>query len=108
MINYEVGERVKYAMYLLLWEAKYWWKNTILLMESTPKVVNQESLRGNFLDKSFWISTITKLVDDFLKLYQGNMINGEYKAKFELFSRHFKFYVKSLMNILRTTVFKIK
>jgi len=92
MINCQAGVRVNYATYMLLGDAEYWWRSTRSLMRSAHEEVNWESFKGKFFDKYFPMSTRTRLGDDFLKLHQGNMTVGEYAAKFESLSRHFRFF----------------
>ncbi|XP_073219622.1 uncharacterized protein [Cicer arietinum] len=92
MINCQARVKVNYATYLLLGDAEYWWRNIRFLMGSAQKEVNWESFKRKFLDKYFPMSIRTKLCDDFLKLYQGNMTVSKYAAKFESLSRHFRFF----------------
>lgn len=92
VINCPAGTKVLYATYLLLGDAEYWWRSTKLMMGGAQEEVNWESFKKKFLDKYFPVSARTKLGDDFLKLRQGNMSVGEYAAKFETLSRHFRFF----------------
>lgn len=92
VINFPEESKVKYATYLLLGDAEYWWRNARIMLVDAQEEITWEVFQTKFLERYFPQSARTKLGDDFLKLRQGNMSVGEYAAKFESLSRYFKFF----------------
>ncbi|XP_057418512.1 uncharacterized protein LOC130712710 [Lotus japonicus] len=80
------------ATYMLLGDAEYWWRSARQILEASNTVVTWNTFKRAFLDKYFPETAREEKETQFLKLHQGGMSVGEYAAKMEALSKHFRFF----------------
>ncbi|KAE9587478.1 putative retrotransposon gag domain-containing protein [Lupinus albus] len=76
-------QKVTYASYMLVKEAETWWEFTQRQMETEGRVITWIAFKEKFLQKYFPADLKRKKEMEFLRLDQGNLLVGEYAAKFE-------------------------
>ncbi|XP_057426018.1 uncharacterized protein LOC130719409 [Lotus japonicus] len=86
------AEKVNFAAFMLKGDAEYWWRSAKQLMTANHKAITWESFKQAFMDKYFPETAREELVLQFLRLRQGTMTVGEYAAKLEALSKHFRFF----------------
>ncbi|KAF1896014.1 hypothetical protein Lal_00033454 [Lupinus albus] len=77
---------------MLVKEAENWWEFTQRPMEAEEQAITWEAFKGKFLHKYFPADLKRKKEIKFLRLEQGNMIVGEYAAKYEELARYCPYY----------------
>ena len=61
-------------------------------MNANHVAVTWDSFKQVFMDKYFPETSREKMENQFLRLRQGSMTVGEYAAKLETLSKHFRFF----------------
>ncbi|XP_057952368.1 uncharacterized protein LOC131146651 [Malania oleifera] len=82
-------QKVKYATYKLVGEAKRWWRSAKMVEEQRPEpeVVTWSRFKEVFFDRYFPAVTRAAKVEEFLQLTQGPMTVRQYAVKFVELSR---------------------
>ncbi|XP_057418660.1 uncharacterized protein LOC130712862 [Lotus japonicus] len=86
------AERVNLAAFMLKGDAEYWWRSARQLMTANHVAITWESFKRAFMDKYFLGTAKEEMENQFLRLRQGTMTVGEYAAKLEALSKHFRFF----------------
>ncbi|XP_057447995.1 uncharacterized protein LOC130739646 [Lotus japonicus] len=86
------AERVNLAAFMLKGDAEYWWRSARQLMTANHEAITWESFKRAFMDKDFPENAREEMENQFLRLRQGSMTVGEYAAKLEALSKHFRFF----------------
>ncbi|XP_057432484.1 uncharacterized protein LOC130725255 [Lotus japonicus] len=84
--------KVVLATYMLLGDAEYCWRSARQILEAGNVEITWTSFKRAFLDKYFLETAREDKETQFLKLHQGSMSVGEYAAKMEALSKHFRFF----------------
>ncbi|XP_027357380.1 uncharacterized protein LOC113866779 [Abrus precatorius] len=80
-------EKVMYVVYMLIREAKHWWRFARQQLEVKETHIGWLAFRRHFLEKYFPKDIRRRREQEFLNLRQGRMSVGEYAAKFDELSR---------------------
>ncbi|XP_020225122.1 uncharacterized protein LOC109807007 [Cajanus cajan] len=75
--------RLAYAVYMLVGEAKHWWRGTHHMLTARGVVIDWECFKRVFLEKYFPESVRHAKEAKFMRLHQGGMTVSEYAMKFE-------------------------
>ncbi|XP_057426059.1 uncharacterized protein LOC130719448 [Lotus japonicus] len=86
------AEKVNLATFMLKGDAEYWWRSARQLMMANHEVITWESFRKAFMDKYFPETAREEMENRFLSLRQGPTSVGEYAARLEALSKHFRFF----------------
>ncbi|XP_057432279.1 uncharacterized protein LOC130725034, partial [Lotus japonicus] len=86
------AEKVNLATFMLKGDAEYWWHSARQLMMANHEVITWESFRKAFMDKYFPETAREEMENRFLSLRQGPTSVGEYAARLEALSKHFRFF----------------
>ncbi|XP_057452510.1 uncharacterized protein LOC130744338 [Lotus japonicus] len=86
------AEKVNLAVFMLKGDAEYWWRSAKQLMTANNEAITWESFKKAFMDKYFPETAQEEMENQFLRLRQGTMTVGEYVAKLEALSKHFRFF----------------
>ncbi|XP_020225174.1 uncharacterized protein LOC109807056 [Cajanus cajan] len=82
-------KRLTYAVYMLVGEAKHWWRDTYQMLAARGVTVDWECFRTVFMEKYFPESVRHAKEAEFMRLHQGGMIVSEYAIKFEHLARFY-------------------
>ncbi|XP_057418164.1 uncharacterized protein LOC130712345 [Lotus japonicus] len=85
------AEKVNLVAFMLKGDAEYWWRSAKQLMTDNNEAITWESFKRAFMDKYFPETAREEMENQFLRLRQGTMTVGEYAAKLEALSKHFRF-----------------
>ncbi|XP_057418684.1 uncharacterized protein LOC130712885 [Lotus japonicus] len=86
------AEKVNLATFMLKGDVEYWWRSARQLMTANHEAITWESFRKAFMDKYFPETAREEMENRFLSLRQGPTSVGEYVARLEALSKHFRFY----------------
>nr|KYP37056.1 hypothetical protein KK1_041764 [Cajanus cajan] len=75
--------RLTYAVYMLVGEAKHWWRGTHHMLTARGVTVDWECFRAVFLEKYFPESVRHAKEAEFMRLHQGGLSVSEYAMRFE-------------------------
>ncbi|XP_057444030.1 uncharacterized protein LOC130736202 [Lotus japonicus] len=85
-------EKVNLATFMLKGDAEYWWRSAKQLMTANNVAITWESFKRAFMEKYFPETAREDMENQFLNLRQGLMTVGEYAARLETLSKHFRFF----------------
>nr|KYP51237.1 hypothetical protein KK1_026921 [Cajanus cajan] len=91
-MNCPDNQKVNYAVFMLVGEAKYWWDSTRRLLEAGGIIITWEVFRAKFFEKYFPNDVRRAKKIEFMQLKQGNMTVGEYASKFEELGKYSTFF----------------
>ncbi|XP_057452280.1 uncharacterized protein LOC130744104 [Lotus japonicus] len=86
------AEKENLATFMLKGDAEYWWRSARQLMTDNHVAITWESFKRAFMEKYFPETTKQDMENQFLNLRQGLMTVGEYAARLETLSKHFRFF----------------
>ncbi|XP_027337158.1 uncharacterized protein LOC113850827 [Abrus precatorius] len=86
------GEKVVYATFMLVGEAKHWWRIARQQLVTDATAIDWPTFRRRFLEKYFPEDLRRRKELEFFNLKQGNMSVGEYAAKFDELSRYCSYF----------------
>ena len=99
-------QKVTYAFYALIGEAKQWWKGVRGLLESARTPITWETFQNAFLEKYFPANVKDAKELEFMKLEQGSMSVDAYVAKFDELCRFSAYYKLNPDERLKCTKFE--
>ncbi|XP_057426223.1 uncharacterized protein LOC130719624 [Lotus japonicus] len=86
------AEKVNLATFMLKGDAEYWWRSARQLMTANNVAITWDSFKRAFMEKYFPETAREDMENQFLNLRQGLMTVGEYAARLETLSKHFRFF----------------
>ncbi|XP_057444089.1 uncharacterized protein LOC130736265 [Lotus japonicus] len=85
------GEKMNMSTFMLKGDVEYWW-SAKQLMTASHVAITWDSFKGAFMEKYFPETAREDMEYQFLGLRQGAMTVGEYTARLETMSMHFRFF----------------
>nr|KYP45643.1 hypothetical protein KK1_032812 [Cajanus cajan] len=89
-MNCSDNQKVNYAVFMLVGEAKYWWDSTRRLLERGGIIITWEVFRAKFFEKYYPNDVRRAKEIKFMQLKQGNMT--VYASKFEELGKYSVFF----------------